>query len=320
MYNPSTTAGAVRGTLYDEGGNVLGTANSVLISTLAANSVQTLASTELAAAFGISTWTGKAWMSLTSDFTGLKIMNTLRDLSTNTLVNVSCDTGSTGTSANIYNIPPDGMMSTTGSARIYNTSGIPSTVTGTLYAESGGVLGTPNVTLGSIPAHGVLTLSQSTIASLVSASTWTGRAWMQVSSNVTGLKVLSFTRQAMNMDMNCVNSSNVAFNIPDASNGQDQPNIRIYNTSSSTGNVYGTVYHQDGYVLGTPNSLLVSNMPAKSVATFSASSLASAIGSFGWTARAWMQISSPTLSGLKVMDLLQDQASGTWSNMSCATN
>ena len=318
VYNPSSTAGAVRGTMYDEGGNVVGTPNAVLIASLAANAVQVLASTDIANAFQISTWAGKAWMSLTSDFAGLKIMTTLRDTTTNTLINASCDTGSTGTSANIYNIPPT-TSSTTASVRIYNTSSSASTVTGTLYSEAGSVLGLANAQLGIIPANGVLTLSQSNIASLVGASTWTGRAWMQVNSSVTGLKVLAFTKQAMNMDMSCVNTGNIAFNIPDATNTQDQPNIRIYNTSSTAGSVFGTLYDGSGNVVGTANSLLVSNMPSKSVVTFTASTLASAVGSSGWTARAWLQLSS-TLSGLQVMNILQDVASGTWSNISCATN
>lgn len=318
LYNPSTTAGAVRGTLYDENGNTLGTANAVLVANLAPNAVQVLSSTDIAAAVGVSTWQGKAWMFLSSDFAGLKIMNTLRDLTTNTLVDMSCDTGSTGTSANVYNLPPPN-STTTASIRIYNMSGSPSTVTGTLYAESGSILGTANAVLSDTPVVGVLTLNQSDIAARVGASTWTGRAWMQINSNVTGLKVLAFTRQSMAMDMNCVNTSNIAFNIPDATNAQDQPNIRIYNTSSAAGNVYGTLYDVNGNVVGTANSLLASNMAAKSVAVFSASTLASAVGSLGWTARSWLQLSS-TFSGLQVMDILQDQANGTWSNMSCATN
>jgi hypothetical protein len=318
LYNPSSSAGAIRGTLYDEGGNVLATA--VLVASLAPNAVQVLGSSDLAKAFNLSSWTGNAWMRLSADYPGLKIMNTLRDLNTNTLVDVSCDTGSTGASANFYNIPPPN-SATTASVRIYNTSSNPVMVTGTLYAENGSVLGLANAALGNIPipANGIMTLSQSDIAALANASTWSGRAWMQINTSGTGLQVLAFTRQAMNMEMSCVNSDELVLNIPDASNTQDQPVIRLYNTSSTTGNVLGTLYDQSGAVLGTANALLVPNMPAKSVSTFSASGLASAVGVSSWTGRAWMRLST-SLSGLKAMNILQDVVSGTWSNMSCATN
>ncbi|HEY8095437.1 MAG TPA: hypothetical protein VIE65_05005, partial [Methylobacter sp.] len=192
---------------------------------------------------------------------------------------------------------------------------------GTLYAENGSVLGVANSPLGNIPipANGVMTLSESDIAALVNSATWTGRAWLQVSSSVSGLLVLPFTRQTTNMEMSCAATDGIFFNIPDATNGQDQPVLRIYNTSSSAGTVNGTLYDQSGNVLGVANSLLITAMPAKSVTTYSPAALAAAIGVSSWTGRARLQLSSQ-LSGLVEMNILQDVASGMWSNMSCTTN
>ncbi|MDA8254144.1 MAG: S8 family serine peptidase [Betaproteobacteria bacterium] len=317
LYNTSDSALEIIGTLFDENGDILGTQNASLAASLAPKAVAVLSSSDIAHAFGISGWTGRAWMRLYSDLPGLKIMNTLRDSSTNTLVDVSCDSGSTGTSANAYNIPPPADPATAASLRIYNTSGGPITVTATLYSENGSALGSANALLGRIAAHAVLVLDQNDIASLVGANTWTGRAWMQMNSNVPGMKVLAFTKSAMLMDMSCAEDS-YAFNIPDASNPSDQPIIRLYNTSAAPGNVYGTLFDMNGNVLGK-TTVLYPSLPARSVTTFYADTLASAVGASPWAGRSWMKLTSD-FSGLKVMNILQDAASGNWSNMSCSTN
>jgi hypothetical protein len=90
LYNVGTTSGAVRGTLYDQSGNVLGNPNSTLVSSLAGKAVAALAAADVQAATGASTWSGRAWLSITADFgSNLKIMNLIRD-SSNTLNNMSC--------------------------------------------------------------------------------------------------------------------------------------------------------------------------------------------------------------------------------------
>ncbi|MBI3523503.1 MAG: hypothetical protein HY066_03070 [Betaproteobacteria bacterium] len=318
LYNPSGTAGAVRGTLYSENGNVLGNANSILVSSLAANAVNVLNAADIAAAVGTTGWTGRAWLSLSSDFTGLRVMNTLRDLTTNTLVNVSCDASSTGTSADILNLPsPE--AKTTSTVRIYNTSASPMTITGTLFDTNGTALGTAGVTLGNnLPAHSVLVLSNSAIANLFGVSAWGGRAWLQIASSTTGLKVLAMTKLNTLMEMSCT-ATDYAFNIPDASNAQDHPFIRLYNTGSGSGSVAGTLYDQSGNVLGTAGATLITSMPAHSVTEFTAAGLATAVGVSSWSGRAWLKLSTP-LTGVKLLNILEDQVTGNWSNMSCVTN
>ena len=91
FYNTGSSAGAVRATLRDQNGNVLGAPNSVLIPSLGAKGVSVMTSTDIASAFAVPGWTGRAWMEVTADFgSDLKIMNLIRDPS-NTLNNMSCE-------------------------------------------------------------------------------------------------------------------------------------------------------------------------------------------------------------------------------------
>ncbi len=62
FYNSGSTSGTVVGTLYDQTGATLGTPGTVLSSALAAKAVLVLSSTDVATAFGVTSWTGRAWM------------------------------------------------------------------------------------------------------------------------------------------------------------------------------------------------------------------------------------------------------------------
>jgi hypothetical protein len=73
LYNMGTTTGRVRGTLYDQNGAVLGTANSVLVDAIAPNVVSVLSSTTLATIMGVSTWPGKAWLQIEGEVQGLRV-------------------------------------------------------------------------------------------------------------------------------------------------------------------------------------------------------------------------------------------------------
>jgi len=73
FYNMGSTPGRVRGTLYQSNGEVLGTANSVLMDAIAPNAVAVLSSTTLATIVGVSTWPGKAWLQIEGEVQGLRV-------------------------------------------------------------------------------------------------------------------------------------------------------------------------------------------------------------------------------------------------------
>jgi len=100
-------------------------------------------------------------------------------------------------------------------------------------------------------------------------------------------------------------------NIPNPENLTDQAFIRFYNMTSNSGKVFGTLYAQDGTVLGTPNSLLIDNMAANVVGVLDAPALATkfsitknATTGQSWPGRAWLQIESE-IKGLRVQALVR---------------
>jgi hypothetical protein len=90
-------------------------------------------------------------------------------------------------------------------------------------------------------------------------------------------------------------------NIPDRDTTGDKPFIRLYNKGESDASVIGTMYDQDGNVIGTKDSDLLAGekIGPKEVRILGFATIASALGvsDTGWpNQRAWMQIESDSLS------------------------
>jgi len=105
-------------------------------------------------------------------------------------------------------------------------------------------------------------------------------------------------------------------NIPNPENLTDQAFIRFYNMTSNTGKVYGTLYGQNGAVLGKPNTLLIDNMAKDTVSVLSAVDLATKlviskdpITQQSWPGRAWLQIESE-IKGLRIQALVRSNGPG----------
>jgi len=112
-------------------------------------------------------------------------------------------------------------------------------------------------------------------------------------------------------------------NIPNPENSTDQSFIRFYNMGVNPGKIYGTLYGQNGTVLGTPNALLIDNMAKDAVATLDATALAKAFviakdpaTGVSWAGRAWLQVESE-IKGLRIQALIRaNGAGGVLINMS----
>lgn len=110
-------------------------------------------------------------------------------------------------------------------------------------------------------------------------------------------------------------SSTRAMNIP-ATTNSDQAYIRVTNTSSIAGTVYGTMYDQAGNVLGTANSVLATAAEFVPNATlvFDAAALMTKLGiTSDWTGRAQLVINAET-TAMRAQNLIR-AANGTLTNM-----
>jgi len=109
-----------------------------------------------------------------------------------------------GTSVKVLNIPPPDYTTDVAYVRFYNMGSVAGKIYGTLYSqgktdgtnEGGGTpIGTPNTLLIDSLAPGqVIALSGPAIGSKFGATTWPGRAWLQVESEVKGLRVQALVR------------------------------------------------------------------------------------------------------------------------------
>lgn len=86
--NTGGAAGTLRATAFDEAGNVIGNANSLLVSALANNQMATMASADIEAALGFTpaSGTAKYRIVVTGNLASFKILNFTRDLTTGAIV------------------------------------------------------------------------------------------------------------------------------------------------------------------------------------------------------------------------------------------
>ncbi len=200
FYNSGSTSGTVVGTLYDQTGATLGTPGTVLSSALAAKAVLVLSSTDVATAFGVTSWTGRAWMEVSSSLPAgaLLAQNLIRSTA---LTNMSC-----ASDRYALNIPAAGNTDQ-GFVRLYNTGTTSGAVRGTLYDPTGVVLGSANsVLVPALGAKGVSVLTAADIQLSTGAAPWSGRAWLDVSADFgSSLKVMNLVRDSSNTlnNMSC---------------------------------------------------------------------------------------------------------------------
>lgn len=106
-----------------------------------------------------------------------------------------------GTSIKVLNIPAPQNGTDQAYVRFYNMSSNSGKVFGTLYAQDGTALGTANTLLiDNFAANNVKALSSTDLATAFGLSTaataqaWAGRAWLQIESEVKGLRVQALVR------------------------------------------------------------------------------------------------------------------------------
>lgn len=109
-------------------------------------------------------------------------------------------------------------------------------------------------------------------------------------------------------------------NIP-ATTNSDQAYIRFYNTSTKDTLVTGTLYGQDGKVIGTDNVNLFNTLKANDVEVLSAAQLALIVGGgttpvAPWTGRAWLLVQAQISTDLFKVQSLVRAPSGVLVNVS----
>jgi len=196
--------------------------------------------------------------------------------------------------------------------------------------------GNPSITLRGTPATttggGSVTVSGIPLADLVGTVGTTG---VNICATVDGTKVLDAGQLTAvltgggvdkfipdlgaraNITEVKINGARLrVLNIPKVG-GTESASLRFYNTSSQDIVVIGTLYGEDGKVLGTENATLFSPLKANDVEQLSAAGLAQKFAiTTPWANRAWLLVQAQAdASAFRVMSLIRS-ANGTLLNMS----
>ena len=301
----------VTGTLYDTNGDVVGNANSVLVSSLAPNQQVWVNRNDLANLVGAE-WNGEALLEV-NKVTGLKLLNLNYITDEETFFNFSCFEDST--SGGVY-LQTTSTSQNVSATHLVNTSDVAQQLTGTLYGSDGAQVGSANQPLhsGTIPSKGRVIISSEDIESAFNISPWSGPAMLEVNGTESFELMTKLTSPSgLISNTNCVRQDQV-HNI----GGFDQTDItyvRLINISDTPiTNIRGSLYDTSGNVVGETNPILIDELPAKAQVWRNRNQLSDLIGDT-WNGTASLEIDNAD-SNLRLLNL-NFINSETFFNFSC---
>ena len=320
----SKTTKAIRGTLYGRNGDVVGSANTELVAKLDPYQQTWINRDKLSNLIG-SQWNGEGMLEVNAE-PGLKLLNLNFITDESTFFNFSCadkatlfsESSSSSDPANIGRI----YLQTTSTSKnislthLVNTSGSAQQYTGTMYGSDGALVGLADQPLhtGTVPSKGRLILSSTDIESVFDVSPWRGPAVLEVKGD--GLFELMTKLESPSgliSNTNCVRTEQV-HNI----GGFDQTDVtyvRFINVGDAPiTNIRGSLYDDNGSVVGETNPVLVDDLPGKSHVWRSRNQLSDLIGET-WDGTASLKINNADRN-LRLLNL-NFINSETFFNFSC---
>lgn len=308
----TSTISDITGTLRDEAGGVIGSADVVLRSALGAKQQVWLNRNTLSGLVSAE-WNGVASLEITSSAPDLKLLN-LNFVNGETFFNFSCF--ETSESGGIY-LMTNSNSENVSETHIINTADEAQTFSGTIYNGSGDQIGGASSALhtGTIPPNGRLVLTADDLESATGADAWPGPARVQIGgSGSFELMTRLASPSGLVSNTNCVRRSNV-HNI-EGFNSDNMTFVRFINTGSSAiTNITGTLYDLNGNVLGSANALLMSELAGNGAKWLNRSAIADAFG-VTWNDEASLVVTADDDTNLRLLNLnfVNDE---TFFNFSC---
>jgi hypothetical protein len=216
----------------------------------------------------------------------------------------------------VYFIP--GGADTKSFVRVTNVTDNSVIVKGTLYHESGLILGSRNVELLEIGAQATKVLSLSKLETQVGTAPWEGVAWLDITEPDRGLVIMNLLRNPNTTLTNMSLATEQAlYNLPGGANANDELFVLAINTTCQSLQVKGTLYNPtNGAALGEPDVVLCENLKAKGICILTAELLENRVGlAAPWIdKRAWLQVTAP-VSEIKLMGLVLNRRNMTMTNL-----
>ncbi len=252
--------GPVRGSLYDENGNIIGEAGALLLSNLAPNAQSWLSRDRLAVRVG-GRWRREAMLEI-APISGLKLLNLNYITDESTFLNFSCFEDNVSGLVYLQTASTSQNVSAT---HLINTSDEALELRGTLFGSDGSQIGSSNQPLhsGSIPPKGRIIITSEDLETTFNVSAWTGPAIIEVSGSGSFELMTKLTSPSgLVSNTNCARKDQV-HNI----NGYDRSDvtyIRFINIGKTPiRNIRGELYDHRGNLIGDPNTLIVQELSPK---------------------------------------------------------
>ena len=302
----------ITGSLYDESGNLIGAADSVLVETLPPRSQVWRSRDRLSSAVG-DTWNGTASLKINTPSAALKLLN-LNYINNETFFNFSCYESATfesspPESSTLNNFSAQAFLQTTSTSNnvsfthLINTSDTPLEFVGTLYDGDGSRLGAESQSLhsGAVAPQGRIVLPSDELERLFGVDPWSGPAVMEIRST-SNFRVMTRLTSPSGLisNTNCVTTHQVDNVV--GFDSSDVTYIRFINTGDeSITDITGSLYDESGNLIGAADSVLVETLPPRSQVWRSRDRLSSAVGD-SWNGTASLKINTPP-SALKLLNL-----------------
>jgi hypothetical protein len=190
-----------------------------------------------------------AWLQIHTP-NGINVLNTLRN-ENNVVENMSLTSDHAA-----YNLPNRANTEEQAYIVVVNLTNEKLDVYGSLYQKDGQLLGRANSALMyNVPARGIRVLSMSMLEYMTGAATWQGRARVQLTAPVIGIKVFNIL---LHRDGSLSNMSAVTdHELTDLSYGTENF-VRITNVTDEIAQVTGTLFDNQNNPLGQTAEWVIS--------------------------------------------------------------
>jgi hypothetical protein len=294
-----------RATLYGGDGSVLGLPNTLLFLGLPPKASIAFNAANLQSTVGVAPWTNRAWLRMSDpDSFVAQVLNASAGVRTLTAMK------NIGVTQSLNYILPAGDVNVVSMIRIYNNEAYPTQFDAVLYGPNGAQLAA--VPLGTVPAHGVLMVSNSQLRAMPGVPAWTGAARMKIISDSTSFQAQgSLRNMGFLVDTTSVITDGIVAHLPDATEGLDIE-LNIVNPGAQSTTLTGTLTNNAGQVIGTAN-FAIGSLAATASTTLTRANLVALAGT--WTGRATLTIAS-TLGNVEVLALLRNTTTSALTNLS----
>jgi len=304
------TMGSIKGTLYDSSGNVVGSADTELVSSLLPKEMVWINIRQFEQLFG-QQWDGEAMLEVT-ETEGLKLLN-LNLINGETFFNFSClERGSESEPGRVYL-----QTSTTGPnlsmTHIVNTGQTSQQFTATMYNKEGEQLGAANQVLGNAASRGRVIVSTADLEEIFGVSPWKGPSMLEISGSASfELMTKQTSRSGLVSNVNCVRQNQV-HNI-EGMDSSAVTYIRFINTSDTAiNNVTGTLYDSNGNRVGPPGQTLLATIASKEQVFINRNNLID-IFDGAWNGEVMLEVESDDALRLLNLNFINSE---TFFNFSC---